>query len=74
MPEKLHTGREVAELLGVTYDTVLNLAQHGELRSVRIGRLRRFPASAIDDYAARHTDDVVDDLTSRLKPPNEGRP
>ena len=72
MPERLHTGQQVAEMLGVSYDTVLSLAQTGELRSVRVGRLRRFPASAIDEFIARNIDDVVIDLTSRLHPPNQG--
>jgi excisionase family DNA binding protein len=72
LPEKQYTGQEAAALLGVSYETVLKLAQERVLRSVRIGRLRRFPASAIDEFIARNTDVVVD-LTSRLHPPNEER-
>jgi excisionase family DNA binding protein len=72
VPEKLYTGQEAAALLGVTYETVLKLAQEGVLRSVRIGRLRRFPESGLDEFVSRNTDVVVD-LTSRLHPPDGGR-
>lgn len=64
--EKHYTGQEVAELLGLDYETVLHKAQAGELRSIRLGRLRRFPESAVKEYLARQTDDVVVDLRSRL--------
>jgi excisionase family DNA binding protein len=57
--EKHYTGREVAELLSLDYETVLHLAQIGEIKSVRVGRLRRFPESAVRDYLNRRSDNVV---------------
>jgi excisionase family DNA binding protein len=51
--EKHYDGHELAELLGLDYETVLRKAQTGEIASVRIGRLRRFPESAVRDYLDR---------------------
>jgi excisionase family DNA binding protein len=62
--EKHYTGKELAELLGLDYETVLGLAQTGEIPSVRFGRLRRFPESAVDDYLRRHQEGNV----IRLRP------
>lgn len=67
--EKHYTGHELAELLGVDYGTVLHMAQTGEIPSVRFGRLRRFPESAVSDYLKRHRDNVVVALRPRLTPP-----
>lgn len=67
--EKHYTGRELAELLDLDYETVLHLAQRGEIASVRIGRLRRFPESAVRDYLMRQLEDNVVDLRPRLPSP-----
>ena len=67
--ENHYTGEELAELLGIDYETVLAKAQAGEIESVRVGRLRRFPESAVQAYLDRHTekaDDVVVELRRRL--------
>lgn len=67
--ERHYTGQELAELLGIDYETVLAKAQEGEIESVRVGRLRRFPESAIQAYLDRHRgqpDDVVVELRQRL--------
>lgn len=39
---------EAAEALGVTRQHVYNLMAAGRLRSVKLGRCRRIPASALD--------------------------
>jgi excisionase family DNA binding protein len=52
--EKHYSGQEVADLLGIDYETVLHLAQTGEIKTVRIGRLRRFPESAVTAYLNQH--------------------
>ena len=57
--EKHYTGREVADKLGVDYETVLHLAHAGELPSVRVGRLRRFPESGVNAYLERQKDPAV---------------
>lgn len=52
MPERvLLTPEEAGEQLGVGRTTVYALMKSGDLESVQIGRLRRIPASAIQDYA-----------------------
>lgn len=43
---------QTAHELGISRSTVFELLKTGELRSVQIGRLRRIPAAAIDDYVA----------------------
>ena len=55
--EKHYTGQELADMLRVDYETVLRLAQEGVIRSVRIGRLRRFPDSAVREYLDNQSDD-----------------
>jgi excisionase family DNA binding protein len=41
---------EAALLLGVCRDTVYVLLRSGQLRSIKAGRARLIPLSAIDDY------------------------
>ncbi|GAA2819041.1 helix-turn-helix domain-containing protein [Saccharopolyspora taberi] len=54
MPERtLLTVQEAADRLRIGRTKVYALVKSGEIESVRIGRLRRVPVSAIDDYAAR---------------------
>jgi excisionase family DNA binding protein len=67
--DKHYTGKELAELLSLDYETVLHLAQTGEIASVRVGRLRRFPESAVRDYLSRQREDNVLDLRHRLPSP-----
>lgn len=53
-PERvLLTAEEAAERLGVGRTLMYRLIRTGEIESVRIGRLRRVPVGAIQDYAAR---------------------
>jgi excisionase family DNA binding protein len=56
--EKHYKTREVAELLSVHEETVLRLAQCGNLRSVRVGSERRYPESAIAEFLKRNADDA----------------
>lgn len=54
MPERVMlTAEEAAERLGIGRTLMYRLIRNGEIESVRIGRLRRVPAAAINDYAAR---------------------
>jgi excisionase family DNA binding protein len=48
--QELYTAEQTGELLGVGRTTVFALLNSGALRSVRIGRLRRVPATAIREY------------------------
>lgn len=50
---ELLTVEEAAQQLGVGRTKTFALVRSGELESVRIGRLRRVPKSAIDHYASQ---------------------
>jgi excisionase family DNA binding protein len=44
---------EVAELLSISEREVRDLAVAGEIDSIRVGRVRLFPSSAIDKFIER---------------------
>ena len=47
---ELLTVEEAAERLSVGRTTAFNLVASGELASVKVGRLRRVPAQAVERY------------------------
>lgn len=49
-PRLLLTVEEAAEVLAVGRTTVFHLIRSGELATVRIGRLRRIPMEALQDF------------------------
>ncbi|MFL6238639.1 MAG: helix-turn-helix domain-containing protein [Actinomycetes bacterium] len=49
----LLTAEQAAEALGVGRTTVYGLLRSGLLKSVRVGRLRRIPASALTEFVGR---------------------
>lgn len=49
-PRVLLTAEEAAERLAIGRTAVYALLKSGELESVRIGRLRRIPATAVENY------------------------
>ena len=49
----VYTVEEAARLLKISRWKILDLIRTNELRSVKIGGLRRVPASAIEEYIAR---------------------
>jgi DNA binding domain, excisionase family len=49
----LLTAEEAAERLAIGRTAVFALIKSGELESVRLGRLRRIPATAVDTYVQR---------------------
>ncbi|MGH3670262.1 MAG: excisionase family DNA-binding protein [Pseudonocardiaceae bacterium] len=54
LPERvLLTAEEAAEQLGIGRTMMYKLIANGEIESIRIGRLRRVPTVAIQDYASR---------------------
>jgi excisionase family DNA binding protein len=54
MPERvLLTVEEAAKRLGIGRSMAFRLIRDREIESVQIGRLRRIPASAVNEYAAR---------------------
>ncbi len=42
-----------AEVLGIGQSKLFELIAAGEIETVRIGRARRIPAQALEDYVAR---------------------
>jgi excisionase family DNA binding protein len=50
-PRTLLTVEEAAERLAIGRTTVFALLKTGQLQSVQIGRLRRIPLEALDEYA-----------------------
>ena len=48
--ERHYTTAELAKLLSVHPETIRRAAVRGELRSVRIGRDRRYPESAVLEW------------------------
>ena len=55
---QLYTVEEAARLLTISRWKVFELIRLRELRSVKIGGLRRVPRTAIDEYIARLLQDV----------------
>ncbi|HEY8645467.1 MAG TPA: helix-turn-helix domain-containing protein [Gaiellaceae bacterium] len=50
--ERHYTGRALAGLLSVNPETIRRAAASGRLRSVRVGRERRYPESAVREWLA----------------------
>jgi excisionase family DNA binding protein len=46
----LLTPEEAADRLALSRTTIYELIRKGELRSVKVGRARRIPAGALDDF------------------------
>lgn len=53
MDRVLLTVNEVAEALRIGRSKVFDLIIAGEIESVKIGKLRRIPVTAVHEYAAR---------------------
>lgn len=53
MDKLMLTPEEAAEALGVGRSTLYDLLRLQEIRSVKIGRSRRIPVSALRDFAER---------------------
>lgn len=52
----LYTPDNAGAILDVGRTTIYALIQSGELKSVKIGRCRRIPASALEDYINKLTE------------------
>lgn len=53
MSRLLLTPEDAAEIIGVGRTKLYELLRSGAIESVRIGRARRIPVDALDDYVAR---------------------
>jgi excisionase family DNA binding protein len=54
--ERHYTTQELAELLSVNAETVRRAAASGALRSVRVGRVRRYAHSAVVEWLSVETE------------------
>ena len=52
-PRVLYRVEEAAELLSLSRDRVYQLIRSKQLRSVQVGKCRRVPARALDEYVSR---------------------
>jgi excisionase family DNA binding protein len=56
MERQLLTAEEVAEVLSIGRTRVYELIYAGQLQSIKIGRLRRIPVSAVQDFIRQMTE------------------
>jgi excisionase family DNA binding protein len=52
LTRRLYRPYEVCEILGLSRDMFFAIIRTGEMRSIKVGRLRLVPAEAIDEYVA----------------------
>ena len=62
MDKKLLTVSEAADMLGLGRSKAYQLVMQGELRSIQIGRARRVPVAALDEFIQRMTNEGVGEL------------
>lgn len=55
----LHTVEETAEILKISRWKVFELIRNNDLRSVKIGGLRRIPRQAIEEYVGQLLEGAV---------------
>ena len=59
---QLLTIDQARQRLAIGKSKLWQLIQRGEIRSVRIGRARRIPVEAIDEFIARELADQADEI------------
>ncbi len=59
MSALVYTVEETAQLLKISRWKVFELIRESELRSVKIGGLRRIPATAVEEYIVRLLEGVA---------------
>ncbi len=52
-PRLLLTVEEAAERIGICRSNMFKLIRQGDVRSVKVGRLRRVTPAALEDFVAR---------------------
>lgn len=68
MGETLLTVNEAAARLAIGRTTLYELIANHELHTVKIGRARRIPESAVDEWIARHIRDQKREGSSDAMP------
>jgi excisionase family DNA binding protein len=59
VPVLLVRPEDAAQVLGIGRTKVYELIRSGDLRSVRVGGLRRIPVTALDEFVARLEGDAA---------------
>jgi excisionase family DNA binding protein len=67
--QELLTVNRVAAMLGISRVRIYELINEGRLESVKLGRLRRIPADAVDDFVRRLRAEAVPAGVSRRRLP-----
>lgn len=62
MSKKLLNVNEAAAVLGLGRSLVYTLIANGEITSIKIGRARRIPLSAIDAFIAKRLEEETSDM------------
>ena len=53
--EKFYTVQEVADLLQIHWQSVLNYIKNGKLKALKLGKGYRISQEALDEFIANHT-------------------
>lgn len=69
-----YTTAEVADLLHCDPETILRLAQRGEIASTRVGSDRRYSETAILEYLDAHAEGTGAQVASLAEKRNARRP
>jgi excisionase family DNA binding protein len=68
--KKLLNVNEAATALGLGRSLVYTLVASGELVSIKIGRARRIPLSALDEFIAKRLEEETNDASVRPSIPH----
>ena len=50
LDEKYYTTKELAEVFGVSSNTIINLCKHGEIKGIKIGTQYRISEKELNNY------------------------
>ena len=67
MNKKLLTVAESATYLGISRSLLYSYVLRGEIPSIKIGRARRIPVTALDEFIARELADRLEDFRRKLQ-------
>ena len=60
MDKKLVTVAEASVLMGISRSLLYSLVMRGEVPSIKIGRARRIPVTAIDEWIAKQVAEAAE--------------
>lgn len=56
--DKLLSPEQAADALGVRRSTLFTMLSSGEIASIKLGKLRRIPASVVEEYIRRRLAEI----------------